>query len=224
MPHASWLAAALLIIAAQAATKSHTVFTSENVRFPMSGDVLVTATVKQGELPRLAFRSQPDGRVLLQTNVGNGLYWKAPIDKAQPEWVAETLGFVVLHRQGLPDPLVAALGMSPGGSDCRYRVALFGEIQGHVTELTPELGDHLTRGGDLLAQDANGNWKLTVYSERYQANDVHVNGPSRMAVFVYTFDTSLGKFVETSHRDTPYGDLSDSDPNLVRLFGDLAQC
>lgn len=146
------------------------------------------------------------------------------IDKSNPDWVDDKLSFIILHRPGLPDPLIVALAMSPGGSDCRYRVALFGEVRGHITELTPELPDHLTRGGDLLAKNAKGDWTLTLFSERYQANDVHVNGPSRMAVFSYAYDKSLGKFIETSHREIRDSEPSDTDRNLVRLFGDFAQC
>jgi hypothetical protein len=45
-----------------------------------------------------------------------------------------------------------------------------------------------------------------------------------MALFVYTYDKSQGKFIETRHRETSYGTLSETDPDLVKLFGDFAQC
>ena len=61
-------------------------------------------------------------------------------------------------------------------------------------------------------------------SERYQANDIHVNGPSRMAVFTYIYDGSLGRFVEAGQREIAGGEPAESDPDLVRLFGDFAQC
>jgi len=124
----------------------------------------------------------------------------------------------------LPDPLVVALAINPGGSDCAYRSALFGEVQGRITQLTPELQDHYTRGGDFLTKDASENWKLTVYSERYQPNDVHVNGPSRMAVFDYTYDTSRHRFVQSGHGETNYSDIYANANNLLRIFGDFATC
>ncbi len=220
----SWLAATLLLALTQPSLESPKVLTSDSVHFPSSGDVMVAAVAKQGELPHLLFRSPSSAQVLFDSDVGSGPEWASPIDRSDPGWVAYKLRFIVLHRSGLPDPLVVALAISPGGSDCRYRIALFGEVQGRVTALTPELHDHWSRGGDLLAKDSRGDWKLTVYSERYQANDVHVNGPSRMAVFVYAYDKSHGTFVETSHREPRFGDLSETDPDLVRLFGDFAQC
>ncbi len=224
MHPASWIAATLLLAITQPSLDSPKVLTSGSVHFPSSGDVIVTSNAKQGGLPHLTFRFLNDARVPLTSSIGSGTEWASPIDRSDPDWVADKLSFIVLHRTGLPDPLIVALAISPGGSDCRYRVALFGEVQGLVSELTPELHDHWTRGRDLLAKDANGDWTLTEYSERYQANDVHVNGPSRMAVFVYAYDKSLGKFVQTSHSEIRYGDLSETDPDLVRLFGDFAQC
>jgi hypothetical protein len=224
MHPANWLAATMLLAITQFALDSPKVLTSESLHFPTSGDVMVNAIAKQGGLPYLIFRLPNSAQVLLASNVGSGTEWASPIDKSVPDWVANKVSFIVLHRSGLPDPLIVALAMSPGGSDCRYRVALFGEVQGRVTELTPELHDHYTRGGDLLAKDAVGDWTLTLYSERYQVNDVHVNGPSRMALFVYTYDKSQGKFIETCHRETSSGTLSETDPDLVKLFGDFAQC
>jgi len=224
MHPASWLLATLLIATVQPSLDAPKVLTSQSVLFPSSGEVMVAAIAKPGALPHLIFRSPNSAQLLLAANVGGGTEWSSPIDDSDPSWVANRISFIVLHRPGLPDPLVVALAMSPGGSDCRYRVALFGEVQGHVAELTPELSDHLTRGGDLLVRDATGDWTLTVLSERYQANDVHVNGPSRMAVFSYAYDKSLGKFVETSHREIRDGQPSETDPDLVRLFGDFARC
>jgi hypothetical protein len=201
------------------------VLTSATVRFPSNGDVSIEAAVKQGSYPRLIFRSRKNAQPLLEAEIGSGSDWKEPVTtRSQPDWVLEKLGFIVIHRPGLPDPTVVALAMYPGGSDCRYRAALLGEVGGQLRELTPSLPDHYTRGGDLLAKDAKGDWTLNVYSERYQVNDVHVNGPSRMAVFSYVYDRSLGKFVEAGHRESRDGGPSETDPNLVLLFGDFAQC
>jgi hypothetical protein len=224
MNSAIWIVATLLFGSTQPSLDSPKVLTSERVHFPNSGNATVTAIAKQGGLPHLIFRSPNGTQVLLKSSVGSGPEWESSIDKANPNWVDEKVRFIVLHRPGLPDPLVVALAMSPGGSDCRYHLALFGEVQGNVAPLTPDLPDHLTRGGDLLAKNAKGNWTLTVYSERYQTNDIHVNGPSRMAVFSYAYDKSLGKFIEISRGEVRDCELSENDPDLVRLFGDFAQC
>lgn len=200
------------------------VFTSANVKFPSNGDVSIQAIVKQGDYPHLIFRSQKNAPPLLVATIGSGSYWKESIVKFQPDWVLEKLGFIMIHRPGLPDPTIVALAMYPGASDCGYRAALFGEVGGQLKELTPSLPDHAMRGGDLLAKDAKGDWTLTVYSERYEANDAHVNGPSRMARFSYVYDKSLGRFIENGHMESRAGGPSETDPNLVWLFGDFAQC
>ncbi|HTX76698.1 MAG TPA: hypothetical protein VMD29_10880 [Terracidiphilus sp.] len=212
-----------LLLLASPAPELPKVFTSAKVAFPRIGEVSIKANVKQGSNPHLSFRSSRGG-LLLDAVVGTGKGWKESVVELQPDWVMEKLAFVVIHRPGLPDPLVVALAMDPGGSDCAYRAALFGEVSGRLKELTPDLSDHDFRGGDVLSRRPDGAWALTVYSERYQANDVHVNGPSRMEVFVYRYDSTLGQFIKTSEKETEYGEIPESDPDLVWLFGDFAQC
>lgn len=135
-----------------------------------------------------------------------------------------SIRFLALHRAGLPDPLVVALARRQGGSDCMYNSALFGEVNGQLSELSPSLPDHLARGQVLLSNDNSGKPILTVTSERYQAHDVHYTGPSRMAVYVYTDDSVQGKFVETSHNEVMADQLHVTGESLVSLFGDFAQC
>jgi hypothetical protein len=77
---------------------------------------MVTAIAKQGSVPQLTFRSLSNGQVRLTSNVGSGAGWTSPIDKTNPNWVANKISFIVLHRPGLPDPLIVALAMTPGGS------------------------------------------------------------------------------------------------------------
>ena len=91
--------------------------TSERVHFPSSGDVTVSAISKQGGLTHLIFRSPESAQYLLTSNIGSGTDWTNPIVTPDPGYIASKLSFIVLHRTGLPDPLIVALAMSPGGSD-----------------------------------------------------------------------------------------------------------
>ena len=77
----------------------------------------------------------------------------------------------------------------------------------------------------MSGANGNGPITLTVTSERYQwEKDVHYMGPSRMAVYVYTYDSSQGRFVETRQTEVNSNDLRVSGENLTELFGEFATC
>jgi hypothetical protein len=200
--------------------------TSTIVSLPKTGPVSVSASVRQDDYPRLVFRSVRTGKVLLNTQVGEGDYWKEFVLKDDPHHLDMEIRFLVLHRAGLPDPLIVALAKRYGGSDCGLDSALIGDVGGRLSELTPSLPDFFLRGG-LFLSGANGNGPitLTVTSERYQwEKDVHYMGPSRMAVYVYTYDSSQGRFVETRQTEVNSNDLRVSGENLTELFGEFATC
>ena len=218
----------LLSVTASPANDTPKMLGSGKVNFPLEGSVSIEAVVKQGQQPHLIFRSSSNGKVLLSAVVGKTADWKEYTDANDPNHVLSGLRFVVLHRHGLPDPLIVALAMYPGGSDCRYSMALFGEVEGEIRELTPDLPDYWFRGGaELSRRGSSGETRLIVSSEHYSANDVHVNGPSRLAVYTYKYDPAQEKFVEISHSLVRDADGTVSSPdsiNLVSLFGELAQC
>ena len=54
-----------------------------------------------------------------------------------------------------------------------------------------------------------------------QTSDIHLNGPSRLAAFVYRYDTSHGQFIRTRQTNTTCRGISETDPNLIRPFGDF---
>ncbi len=207
------------------ATDSLQPLISATVTFPKSGPVSIEGIVKQGAHPRLVFHSQQTGQLLLDAQVGKSEYWKEFVDKYQPNDLNMSIRFLVLHRIGLPDPLILALVREQGGSDCGYNSALFGEVDGRLSELTPSLPDHWFRGQTLLSSGTSGGpITLTVTSERYQAKDVHYTGPSLIAVYVYTYDSSQGKFVEARRTEVKSDDLHSTGEDLIGLFGEFAQC
>jgi hypothetical protein len=218
------LATLLLGFAISSANAAPHKNTSTTVIFPENGPVSILGTVRQGDYPRLVFRSQRTGQLLLDAQVGKS-DWKEFIDRDHPDDLDISVRFVVLHRSGLLDPLIMALVRQQGASDCRYNSALFGEVHGRLSEMSPDLPDHWMRGQILLSGAASGNpVTLTVTSERYQANDVHDMGPSRMAVFVYTYEEPEGKFVETRRTEEKSEDLHLAGEDLIGLFGAFGQC
>jgi hypothetical protein len=103
------------------------------------------------------FRAQPTGQLLLDTPVGRSSGWKEFVDKYQPNDLDMVIRFLVLHRTGLPDPLILVLVRRQGGSDCMYNSALFGEVNGRLSELSPSLPDRGKRGQVLLSRGTAAN-------------------------------------------------------------------
>ena len=88
----------MLFAIAQPPLDSAKVLTSESVHFPSRGDVLVTAIAKQGGLPHLTVRSPNSAQVLRTSNICSVIEWSSPIDKSNPDRVADKVSFVVVQR------------------------------------------------------------------------------------------------------------------------------
>jgi len=191
------------------------------ILFPAIGTVSIHALAKPGDFPRLVFSSKETGKTLLDAQVGTDIDWRGILgDPGETD-----IRFVVLHRPGLPDPLIVALAKRELASDCAFNSAVFGAVQGRLSELTPALPDHLLRGDTILTGGPGGSpIRLTVTSERYQAKDAHYTRPSRMAMFVYTYDPSRGKFVETRNSEVNTDNLKVPGENLIQLFGEFPNC
>jgi hypothetical protein len=218
------LVTSLLLVGNVVATDDHRT-QAQLASFPTVGHVSITATVKQGENPTIRFRSELSKNLLLQAELG-GKDWREFRAQDDPDAIDQSIAFVVLHRNGLPDPLIAILVKRAGGSDCSYLPALFGESNSTIHQLTPLLPGFLTRGKVLLSSSATGHpATLTIASERYDwKKDVHYTGPSRMATFVYTYNPVLGRFIKTSSREIKTEDMKLSGEDLMKLFGDFPNC
>jgi len=198
---------------------------TEIVSFPVSGRVLVTATVGQGQNPTIKFRSVLSGKLLLQSILGDK-NWKEIVVKDDPLYLSQSIGFISIHHPVLPNPLIVALTKRAGGSDCSYTPALFGEVNGAIHELTPPLPDYYTRGSIFLsAADGNSSPKLTITSERYNwEKDVHYTGPSAMEVFRYTFKPEQGHFALGDKRLISTDQVALKGDDLMKLFGAFRDC
>jgi hypothetical protein len=211
-------------LAVAAATNPQQPLSSATASFPVNGPISIRGIVKQDGYPSLLFRSLQTHQELLNAQLGKGEYWKESVPKGYTPDME--IRFLILHRTGLPDPLIVAMAKRYGGSDCGFEPALFGEVGGRLSALTPPLPDHFLRGGLFLsAANGNGPITLTVTSERYQwGKDVHYTGPSRMTVFVYTYDSSQGRFVETQQTEVNTDDLKVLGESLTAIFGEFAHC
>jgi len=210
-------AALLLSFVTQASNTVPKPHISSKVIFTKNGPVAIKSIVKTGDFPHLQFRSVRTSKLLLDAQVGGTEDWQ----KSDPD---TRVRFIVLHRAGLPDPLVVSIAKENGGSDCRYNSALFGEVNGQVVKLTPPLPDHWGRGAVFLSPETARPVILTVTSERYQDRDTHYRGPSHMAVDTYSYDSSQGRFVNVQHTESNTNGLQISGERLLALFGDFDEC
>jgi hypothetical protein len=103
------------------------------VDFKEIGEVQVEAEEPIGELPRLIFTDAQRGRQLTTVSVGNVDPVFFPKLSAGDDY--PKLRFRVLNVAKLPDPLVLAVGMMPGGSDCGYQPVVIASVGGHITSL-----------------------------------------------------------------------------------------
>lgn len=194
--------------------------TSKTVVFPGLGPVLVQALAPKGDYPQLQFKSVQSQKLLLRGNLANSEGWKSWDGTNGKEPMDVIVGFIILHESGLPDPLVIGFAEAPGGSDCSYTASLFGEVEGKLSQLTPMLPTHETRGGIFLSKPTSkGRITLSVTSERYNWDtDVHYLGPSRMAVFTYMYDGAQGRFVKSGETEVKTDKLSVSGEDLGQYF------
>jgi hypothetical protein len=131
----------------------------------------------------------------------------------------------VLHTAGLPDPTVLVVDRYLYADDCGITPALVGVWNGRLQVLTPKLPQSLTRGGAYLKDGSDDRpAKLTVVAERYQSGDVHVDGPSKMAVYEYNFDTNSGKFVLIKHKEVPNDAVKINGNDLALAIPELGSC
>ena len=94
----------------------------EVVRMGVLGRVRVTAYETE-EHTRLLFEDADSGKELLSYEMADG--------SLNPR-----LRFKAMHFKGLPDPVIVAVSLSPGGSDSTYEMEAFGPVEGRLQELT----------------------------------------------------------------------------------------
>jgi hypothetical protein len=131
----------------------------------------------------------------------------------------------LVHASPLPSPLLLVVYWYGTATDCGFKTALVGAIDGKLKVLTPDLPTFFTRGGAYLEAHSNGfPARLTIAAERYQANDVHYKGPSIMAVYTYNYDAESGMFKLVKLEELPTAKVKLKGENLLLAIPNLPGC
>ena len=115
------------------------------VQFPRHGLVRVGSVEQVGEFPKIVFSDIRSDTVLYRSSITDdsdfGLKPRND-DSDQP-----FLRFREVRSIGLPSPLIVAVAIAPGGSDCGFYMSVFGEIDGKIIRLTNKPIDNAVQGG-----------------------------------------------------------------------------
>jgi hypothetical protein len=208
--------ATLLIFTSLASGRNKSV-----VDFPGLGPVSIHAVRAKGSVPYVDFVAQ-DSKQLLRVEPETDKFWQVYDVR---DATGPCIYYGVLHVAGLPDPLVFVADRYVYADDCGVTPVLVAVSGGNLQVLTPKLPEFWTRGGAYLRPGSNGQpTGLTVVAERYQNKDVHADGPSKMAIYEYTFDSNAGKFVLIGHKEIPTDDVRVEGKNLSLTIPELGTC
>jgi hypothetical protein len=191
------------------------------LNFPGLGQVLIHPVRENGAVPYVDFFAST-GERLLRVEPETGNFWK--VDDVQ-DATGSHIYYGALHLSDLPDPLVLVVLQYGFASDCGYTPALVGVRNGRLEVLTPKLERFLTRGGAYWKKASSGHpAQLTIIAERYRSGEVHVNGPSKVAVYRYSFDAGTGKFVLIQQEIIPVDKLKVEGESLLATIPGLTDC
>lgn len=202
------------------------------VNLPGVGTVTVNALEPEGHLPQILITEASAGRQLLLTDVGTSAGKKRDSydvmhhDRCP---MCPRVRFRVREVVGMPSPLIFAIAMWPGTSDCTYYATVIGAVNGQLKVLTPDqLWSNVEGGfyvGDLGTRRGYGlvRWNFVWGDEAHYQ-------PHRYEVSIFRFDAaeSCFKLVQktTSHRKYHTGEewlaeMGLNCRNVLRDFPDL---
>jgi hypothetical protein len=127
----------------------------EVLTFQSLGRVRVRAVEVPHQLPRLEFSAASDNRRLLTVPVGTSDR-KAFVREPGDSLINPLVRFRVLKVEALPDPLVLAVAVRPGGSDHGFEATLIGEVNGRLRVLTPQPAPLVNLQGGFFVGDLGG--------------------------------------------------------------------
>jgi hypothetical protein len=189
---------ALLIVASlldtQPAVSQQTVTQRATTDFQGVGQVRVEAIEPVGKLPKLRISETRSGRLLFSTSVGTSSpnFYVIPAEK----WATNPrLRFKVLDGMFPHSPIILAVAMSPGGSDCKYEGIVIGTVKGKLSVLTPKPVETLAEGGIYLGDlGSSQGYGLAVWDFIWGPNESHLDS-HRYKVALYRYDRVHSKFV-----------------------------
>lgn len=124
------------------------------VRFPRLGLVCVRAVENFGERVRVEFADYETGQVIAHFPAeGAESFFFTP--RPGVTFTNPFLRLKVLRPEGLPQPLVLAVAVTPGGSGCGFNAIVIGEVGGRLKRLTREPLMTSNQGG-LFVGDLGG--------------------------------------------------------------------
>lgn len=107
------------------------------VRFPRLGLVCVRAVENFGERVRVEFADYETGQVIAHFPAdGAESFFFTP--RPGVTFTNPFLRLKVLRLEGLPQPLIIAVAVTPGGSGCGFNAMIIGEVGGRLKRLTRE--------------------------------------------------------------------------------------
>jgi hypothetical protein len=212
------------------AEASHVV-QSATVSFMRIGEVIVRALEPEGHLPQLVLAEASTGRLLLVTDVGTSDPEANESYVIHRDWGPSSprVRFLVRRVTGVPNPLVLAVAIRPGGSDCRYAASIVGAFDGELKNLTPSRLWTNAEGGFAVGNLGGDRGFGLIRWNFIWGNEAH-SGPHRYEVSIFRFDPTGLRFKllqnTTSSRKYANGEeflteLGFHCRNLLRDFPDL---
>jgi hypothetical protein len=155
-------------------------------RYSRLGELRVEADESVGNAPRL---------VISEALSGRSIFSKALGDPILPEMVSRPiLRFTVNEGPRPQSPLILAVAMSPGGSDCGYEGIVVGESKGRLAVLTPKPVGTYAEGGMYLGDLGNSRgFGLAVWNFIWAEDESHVD-KHRYEVSLYRYDAVQSRF------------------------------
>ncbi len=220
-----------LAIASMAGNSSLADNRNGHANFPGIGEVFIQTSRPNNELPRLIFRNA-QGRLLPKGSIG---FSNPSIFRMNPLENSEGRKNPVLHYSVIRDlglkPIVFAISMYGGGSDCEYEAAAFGEHNRRLQPLFIKQPLVNAEGGMFFGDLGLGrgvgfaSWNfIWVLGSEGHAD------PHRYRLDLYRLNAHTGKFVKIAEKVTRAAYASDEEvlaelgvayPNLLRSFPDL---
>ncbi|MGC2545487.1 MAG: hypothetical protein WA426_06545, partial [Silvibacterium sp.] len=191
------------------------------IQVPGLGSVSIHSVRTVGTTPFVSFLNQ-QGAEIFRVTPETGKFWVVQdIDDA----TGPHIYYEIFHASGLPSPLVLVVDHYVYADDCGYSPVIVGLTGGRLQAIAPKLPEFATRGGAYLSvPTGNTQAQLTVVAERYQIHDIHVNGPSKMAVYVYDFDKKLGQFRLVRQQELPTDKVRVSGKSILSIIPEFASC